>query len=209
MSAKHALILDFGGVLTSDLWDSVRACARREGLHDEALLDLMRADPAIHPLFMGLERGEVHQHDFEMRLAAAAGISPEGLLGRMCAELQPNQPLLDAIPTLRKSGVRVGVLSNSWGTGYFDPYAGYDLDTKADAIVLSDQVGYRKPEIAIYQLMAELLEVHASEAVFVDDVAGYLPPASQLGMAVIHHTDTLSTLSQLGSYFQSITSQPL
>ena len=96
-SVPTALILDFGGVLTTDLWDSVRACARREGLPDEALLDLLRDDPDIHRLFVQLEGGEVSQIEFEARLAAAAHVSPDGLLGRMCADLRPDEAMLAAV----------------------------------------------------------------------------------------------------------------
>jgi putative hydrolase of the HAD superfamily len=206
MSRATALILDFGGVLTTDLWDSVRGCARREGLPDDALLDLLHHDPRIHGLFVALERGEVSQAAFEAELGAAAGISPERLLARMCADLQPDEAMLTATAALRARGVRVGVLSNSWGTGpwgegYFDPYDGYRLDELADAVVLSDQVGIRKPEPAIFELMLDRLNVPAKEAVFVDDVAGNLPAAKDLGMQVVHHTMSPVTLAELERLF--------
>jgi transcriptional regulator with XRE-family HTH domain len=89
------------GVLTTDLWDSVRGCARREGLPDDALLDLLHHDPRIHGLFVALERGEVSQAAFEAELGAAAGISPERLLARMCADLQPDEAMLTATAALR------------------------------------------------------------------------------------------------------------
>jgi epoxide hydrolase-like predicted phosphatase len=200
-SIPTALVLDFGGVLTTDLWASVRACARREGLPDNTLLDLLGDDPDIHRLFVGLERGEVSQPEFEVRLAAAAGIPPHGLLRRMCAELRPDEAMLDAVATLRASGVRIGVLSNSWGTGYFSPYEGYQLEDRADAVVFSDQVRLRKPEPAIFELMLDLLGVAARDSVFVDDVAANLPPAKAMGMSVIHHADTQKTLAELQRIF--------
>lgn len=198
-----ALILDFGGVLTTDLWASVRACARREDLHEDALLALLRDDAEIHPLFVGLERGEVGQSDFEASLAAAAGIKPHGLLGRMCAELRPDEAMLAAVATLRATGVRIGVLSNSWGSGYFNPYEGYQLENRADAVLISDQVHLRKPEPAIFELMLDLLDVAARDSVFVDDVAANLPPAKTMGMSVIHHVHTRRTLAELQTMFAS------
>jgi epoxide hydrolase-like predicted phosphatase len=201
VTTPTALILDFGGVLTTDLWDSVRSCSRREGLPPEALLDLLGHDPVIHPLFVRLERGEVSQHDFERRLAAAAGVQADGLLARMCADLRPDQQMLDAVATLRDAGVRVGVLSNSWGLGYFDPYDGYSLDERADAVVLSDQVGLRKPEPAIFTLIADKLGVPPAQCVFVDDVAEHLPAAAKLGMRTVHHVHTVETLAELSRIF--------
>ncbi len=111
-----ALILDFGGVMTTDLWESVRACSRREGLPANRLLDLLRNDDDVHRLYVGMERGDVSQADFEAGLAAAAGVPAEGLLGKMCADLRPDEAILSTVETLRSAGIRIGVLSNSWGT---------------------------------------------------------------------------------------------
>jgi putative hydrolase of the HAD superfamily len=196
-----ALILDFGGVLTTDLWHSVRAFTRREGLPEATLLDLMGHDPQIHPLYLGLERGDISQTEFEARLAAAAGIAPERLLARMCADLRPDEAMLAAVAALRAGGVRIGILSNSWGSGYFSPYEGYDLDHRADAVVYSDQVRLRKPEPAIFEMMLELLSVTARDSVFIDDVPANLPPAEAMGITVIHHTNTRATLAELQRIF--------
>lgn len=200
--SSSALIIDFGGVLTTDLWASIRACARREGLPADALLELMRSDPYVHRRFVGLEQGEVSQEEFEADLAAAAGISPDGLLKRMCAELRPNDTMLAAVETLRASDVRVAVLSNSWGTGYFSPYEGYQLEERAaDVVVLSDQVRLRKPDPAIYALVLRRLGADAPDTVFVDDIASYLAPAEAMGMRAIHHVETDKTLAALAQAF--------
>ncbi|MBI1759086.1 MAG: HAD family phosphatase [Actinobacteria bacterium] len=198
---QTALILDFGGVLTTDLWASIRACAHREGLPDEALLDLLHHDHEIRRLFVALERGDVSQTAFEARLAAAAGISPDGLLARMCATLEPDEAMLAAVATLRDGGVRIGVLSNSWGSGYFDPYDGYRLEDRADVVVISDRVRLRKPEPAIFALVLRRLGVEAKATVFVDDVAANLPAARALGMGVIHHRNASETIVELGHRF--------
>lgn len=196
-----ALILDFGGVMTTDLWESIRACAEREGLPPDALLDLLRHDTKIHQCYVGMERGDVSQADFEAQLAAAAGLRAEGLLARMCADLRPDEAVLSAVAALRTTGTRIGVLSNSWGTGYFSPYQGYDLEKRADALVFSDRVRLRKPEPAIFTLMLDLLGVDAASCVFVDDVADNLPSAEALGMTTIHHVDSAKTVAALESVF--------
>lgn len=195
------LIVDFGGVLTTDLWSSIRACARQNGLPEETLVDLLHEDPDIHSLFASLERGEVSQQFFEERLAAAANISPENLLRRMCAELRPNYVMLNALKALRAESVKVGILSNSWGTGYFSPYEGYDLESRADVVVYSDHENLRKPEREIFELTIERLKADADSTVFVDDVAKNLSPASSMGMSVIHHVETTRTVLELGRLF--------
>jgi putative hydrolase of the HAD superfamily len=201
LSKLTALVLDFGGVLTSDLWESIRNCARRDGLPANALIGLLVEDPNIRPLFTALERGEVDQREFELALAGAAGVPPCGLLARMCADLRPNYSMLDVAARLRASGVLIGILSNSWGAGPFSPYEGYDLEARADAVVLSDQVGLRKPEPAIFSLILDKLGVDAVGAVFVDDVATHLPAAAELGFRTVHHVGTARTLAELERLF--------
>src|SRR4029453_577101 len=97
----------------------------------------------------------------------------------------------------RRAGIRVGVITNSWGTAPYDPYAAYQLDQRFDAVVISNHVGLRKPEPAIYRLAADKLAVPLERIVFVDDIAANLPPAQELGMAVIHHVDPGRTVRDL------------
>lgn len=201
MTRPSGLILDFGGVLTSDLWRSVRSCARREGLPEDALLDLLHHDAEVHRSFVALERGEIAQADFERQLGRAAGIAGAGLLARMCADLVPQQAMLSAMAVLRNAGIRLAVLSNSWGSGYFSPYDGYDLADRVDVVVLSDRVRLRKPEPSINRTTVELLGAPASRCVFVDDVAANLAPAEAMGMRVVHHTSVAETLERLGELF--------
>ena len=64
--------------------------------------------------------------------------------------------------------------------------------------MISSQVGLRKPEPAIYRLAADELAVPLERIVFVDDIAGNLQPAQELGMAVLHHVDPGGTVRELG-----------
>jgi hypothetical protein len=76
-------------------------------------------------------------------------------------------------PTVN-AGVRVGVITNSWGTAPYDPYAAYQLDQQFDAVVISSQVGLRKPEPAVYRRAADELVVPLGRIMFVDDIVANL-----------------------------------
>ncbi len=180
---------------------SIRACSRREGLQETAILELIQSDPQGRTLFARLERGQVSQEYVESFIGERLGINPERLLSRMCADLRPNQPMLDTLTALRATGVRTAVLSNSWGAGYFDPYLLCDLHSYAEVVLRSDEVGVRKPDRAIYELLTTALDVDPTDCVFVDDVAANLPPAQSLGMRAVHHTSNDTTLSTLRSCF--------
>jgi putative hydrolase of the HAD superfamily len=105
--------------------------------------------------------------------------------------------MIEAAARARQAGVRVGVITNSWGTEPYDPYRDYQLTELYDVLVISGEVGIRKPDPTIYQVTSEKLGVPPSRCVLVDDVAANLRPAAELGMATIHHTDTARTISEL------------
>jgi len=94
----------------------------------------------------------------------------------------------------RRAGVRTGLISNSWGTSRY-PHG--LLRELFDGVVLSGEVGVRKPAPRIYELGAEAIGLAPSSCVFVDDLPFNLPPAQELGMATIHHTSAASTIAAL------------
>jgi putative hydrolase of the HAD superfamily len=90
----------------------------------------------------------------------------------------------DALPTvreLRARGVRTALVSNcSHSTRPAVDRLGFEREF--DAVVLSFEVGARKPQPAIYQAALTGLGVGAERAVFVDDQAAYCDGARALGM---------------------------
>lgn len=114
--------------------------------------------------------------------------------------------MLAIVAELRASGVKIAILSNSWGSDDFDPYAPWNLSDLADVVIISDQVHMRKPEPAIFDLAIDKLGVTANQCVFVDDIAAYLEPARNLGMTVLHHTDAAATIRELRNLFSQFDS---
>jgi putative hydrolase of the HAD superfamily len=195
------LLLDFGGVITTDFFASIDDHLQRRGLPRGRFRQLVTTDPAGRALYHRIERGEISQAAFEHELAALLEVDPSRLIAGMLAGLRPDQRIVQAAARARAAGIRVGVITNSWGTEPFDPYAGYYLHERYDAVIVSGEVGIRKPDPAIYLVAAEKLGLPASACVLVDDVAANLPPAAELGMATIHHTDSAATVRELGRVF--------
>jgi putative hydrolase of the HAD superfamily len=195
------LILDFGGVLTSDFFEVLRGFCRREGLPEDALLRLISVDGGAKGVLVDLERGAIRQPEFEAQVADLLNVPRAGLLRRIMADLRPNEPMLKTCENLRGRGVKAGVLSNSWGTEPFDPYAPWCLERNFDSVVISHRVGLRKPDPRIFELAARELELTPEECVYVDDIALYLDPAREMGMRVVHHTDAALTIRELETIF--------
>jgi len=198
----HAgLIADFGGVLTTSFEGALRSFCVREGLAADSLEKIFSVDAGAHGALKDLERGEIEQAEFVAYLAPALGVQPDRLLERMLADLRSEPVVFDAVQRLRSRGVKVCVLSNSWGTSPFDPYGPFDLEANYDAVVISHQVGLRKPEKQIFALAADKLGLEFDQCVFIDDVAHYLDAASALGMEVVHAVEPKNTVAALNELF--------
>lgn len=192
---RDGLLIDFGGVLTSNVFESFAEFCRDEGLAPEAVRDLFMRDPAAREALGGLETGHVSEREFEVAFAALLGVEPaEGLIGRLFARMQPDERMFDGVAAAKRAGIRTGLVSNSWGE------EGYDRTRFAelfDVLVISGEIGIRKPAPEIYALAAERLGREPERCVFVDDLAGNLKPARAIGMATVLHRDAETTLSEL------------
>ena len=73
MGDRSGLIVDFGGVLTTDVFGSFRAFCRAEGLPDDTVRERFRSDPEARGLLASLETGALDAAEFEPRFARVAG----------------------------------------------------------------------------------------------------------------------------------------
>ena len=193
----QGLILDFGGVVTTDLFAELSAFCVREGLDPGAFARVLNDDPEGRHAFEDVEAGRGSQREFEATIGRLLGIDDHALLTRALGGLRPRPEVLDLIQRARAAGIRAGLLSNSWGDGEYDPYAGYDLDSIFDAVVVSGDTGTRKPDAAIYLIAADELGVPPHDCVFADDTAANLPVAEELGMATVHFTNAADGIAEI------------
>jgi epoxide hydrolase-like predicted phosphatase len=197
----RGLLLDWGGVLTSDVFAGFQIFCQDEGLDPLRVRDLFAADPGGRQALVELETGVISEPEFEIRLAAMLELSPErtpGLVDRVFGAIVAEEEIFEAIRIARASGIRTGLLSNSWGV---ERYPHDQLPELFDAVVISGQEGVRKPDEAIYQIAIDRLALPAEEIVFVDDLPGNLKPARALGMITVHHTSAAQTLDELEQHF--------
>jgi putative hydrolase of the HAD superfamily len=190
----QGLLVDYGGVLTTDLFESFRAFCRDEGLEPDEIRKRFRSDPECRAMLIELETGKLPEAEFEPRFAAVLGVDGASLIDRLFAGSSPDQPMLDAVLRARRAGIRTGLISNSWGTRRYDRA---QLGELFDGVVISGEVGIRKPAPEIYQLGAERIGLQPAECVFVDDLPFNLEPAAELGMATVHHVRTPETIGEL------------
>jgi epoxide hydrolase-like predicted phosphatase len=193
--ARRGLLVDFGGVLTTDVFTSFRDFCEAEGLLPDTVRDRFMKDPMARELLADLETGRMTEEQFEPKFAAVLEIErSDGLIDRLFGGMRPDEAMLDAVRAAKRAGVRTGLISNSWGHGRYDRTQFPEL---FDGVVISGEVGLRKPDPRIYALGAEAVELPPSACVFVDDLPGNLKPARELGMATVHHVRAEQTIPAL------------
>ena len=206
----RGLLVDWGGVLTTDVRTAVAAWAVDEQVDLDAYAEVMRdwlgepigLEARFNPVH-ALERGELALPDFERRLADALSArtgqeqDPEGLLTRMMSRFEHAHDMVGLVRRARAVGIRTGLLSNSWGNDY--PRDGWD--DMFDVVVISGEVGMRKPEPQIFRHALDLLGLPPAQVVFVDDMVHNVAAAVGLGMVGIRHTSYEATAAELDVLF--------
>ena len=199
------LLVDYGGVLTSS---AVRAFREFEDAHDlpkGTVFELIEEayQRGSDELIARIERGEATVAEFseEFRdVLAERGIAlevddvVEDIFGR--SHRVPD--MWDVVERAGRAGVRTALVSNSWGT---DGYPVTSLEEIFDTLVISGEVGLRKPEPEIYLLAAERIGVDPTGCAFVDDLPRNVEAARELGMFGVHHRDTDTTARALEDFF--------
>ncbi|MGH2723417.1 MAG: HAD family hydrolase [Actinomycetota bacterium] len=200
----RALIVDFGGVLTTSIDEAFRSFCEAEGIDHERLKGVLRASYGVgtdpDPLVARMETGRMDRREFERRLAEALSedldhpLDPTDLLSRMLGGVHFDLRMVKAVHASRRRGVKTALLSNSWGV---EPYPRQLLDELFDAVVISGEVGIRKPDPEVFRLAAGRLGLPPGACVFVDDVEGNVKAARGVGMRGLVHEHAERTVPRL------------
>lgn len=206
----RGLIVDWGGVLTSSLSSTFQQWAEDDGIdyphYREVIAELLGPqvvhEAAYNPIH-SLERGEMEVADFEIQLAIrlrrsdGEPVNPKGLLERMFNRFEHAPDMSGLVRRARTHGLKTALLSNSWGNTY--PRDGWSQ--MFDQVVISGEVGMRKPDAEIYLFTSRLLGLHPEECVFVDDLPINVHGAVSVGMAGVLHSHYETTKAELEAIF--------
>ena len=191
---SRALIVDFGGVLTTNVFESFRAFSEAEGLDPHAVKRLFRERGEGLDLLRQLERGELEIPEFEERFGPLLGVrETSGMVERLFAGVRADDAMVDAVRRVKASGIPTGLISNSWVMDHYTE----EIRDLFDVVVISAEVGLHKPQPEIYRLAAEQLGMEPEDCVFVDDLRENCAGAEALGMTALLHRDSGETIAKL------------
>lgn len=197
--AVGAVVFDYGGVLTTPVRDSIGSWLKRDGIDPTSFSRtlkawLSRSAPQGTPIHR-LETGELSVPEFDRLLAGqllsntGGAVAPFGLVRGLFADLRPDPAMFGLAEALKRCGLKVALLSNSWGNSYPRDR----LDALFSPVVISSEVGMRKPNADIFRHTLNLLGTTADRVVFVDDAEPNTEGARRLGLHTILHTDSVTT----------------
>jgi|SRR5215211_1347893 len=194
-----ALLLDFGGVMTTSVWDSFADFCREKGLEENTVKRLFREDPGALADLRQLETGELEEAEFERRFADRLGLAEAtDLIESMFRGMLPEEAIVAAVRAARSGGIKTGLISNSWSTSHYDRDL---LGELFDDVVISAEVGLHKPQPEIYGLAAERIGEPTTSCVFVDDLRENCEGAEAVGMTAVLHRDPASTVARIEELF--------
>ncbi|MGC2374554.1 MAG: HAD family phosphatase [Solirubrobacteraceae bacterium] len=197
-NGRTGLLIDWGGVLTTNLFTSFGEYCTRMEIDPAELGKRFGSDPEFREMLISLEKGTMEELVFERRFAELLGVDSDGLIDGLFAGVQPDVAMVEAVRAAHNAGIRTGLVSNSWGVHRYP----HDMfDEIFDGVVISGVEGTRKPARRMYELGAERAGVAAELCVFVDDLPFNLTPAEELGMATVHHTSAETTIPELEVLF--------
>jgi len=193
--------------MTNPIADSVNAWLAAEGIDRASYTTIMRrwvrpayADGADANPVHALERGECAHEEFEQALArelvlvTGGPVAAANLLERMFGGSRLDESMLGLFRQLHAAGVPTGVLSNSWGGGGYPRELFPEL---FDVVVISSEVGMRKPEPRIFRHAVALLGLQPAECIFIDDIEANVVAAEQVGFTGLLHRDSDDTIERV------------
>ena len=167
----QAVLFDCFGVLTTEGWLAFKN-------------QYFGSDPskmqAASDVSRQLDRGLIEYQQAIEQIATLAEV-PTGKLDAVLRDTVVDVSLVQYIRSELKPNYKIGMLSNvrkNWVETVFEPD---DLQL-FDALCLSNETGFVKPDPRAYVAAAKALNVAADEVVFIDDLASNIDGAKSVGM---------------------------
>lgn len=197
----HAVIWDFGGVISSSPFEAFAAYEQAHGLPAD-FLRTVNATNHLDNAWARFERSDIDLATFDAEFAAESAALGHGVRGKDVIALLGGTIRPQMVQALRvlRGRLKIGLITNnvaSPGAENADPTGRDAVLPLFHHVIESAKLGLRKPDPQIYRLMCEALAVAPDHCVFLDDLGVNLKPARDMGMHTIKVGDPDVALAQL------------
>ncbi len=107
-----------------------------------------------------------------------------------------NKQLFKQALKFKEQGYKIAILSDQWPLSK-PAHIGQRLKNNFNPIVVSCDVGVRKPNLKIYRIILKKLKLPANQTIFIDNQEWNLKPAKKLGMNTILFQNNKQLFKQL------------
>ncbi|MEE9315009.1 MAG: HAD-IA family hydrolase [Rhizobiaceae bacterium] len=196
-SEIHALIFDFGGVISRTLFETHQLSEKALGLKSGSLTWRGPFDPAGDDLWRSMQEGKITERDYwatrtnevaDMIGASWGQMSDFVKAARGASPLEIIRPeFLTTIEQAKEAGIRLAILSNELDLFYGAEFRG-KLPFLKDFEVIHDATytNILKPAPRSYQACLDDLGLSAEQCLFIDDQARNIEGAIIIGLQTIH-----------------------
>jgi FMN phosphatase YigB (HAD superfamily) len=197
-SAVTCLFVDIGGVLLTNGWDHH---ARRRAARNFKL-DLAEFEDRHHLTFDTFEEGKITLNDYLGRVVfhQKRTFTRAAFRQFMFAQSKPFIPMLALLRSLKERyGLKVAAVSNEGRELNAYRIKKFELNRIIDSFISSSFVHIRKPDTDIFKLALDIVQVHASQVLYLENTPMFAQVAESLGIRGILHTDYISTCEKLSA----------
>jgi epoxide hydrolase-like predicted phosphatase len=192
-----AIIFDIGGVLQVGQTQKKRQKQKHSsGVHEtiakKLKISLDQYFDAIDTAYAKSIEGKISKKDLLKILSENLKISEKKIeklyLRAYKKEFRLNKQLFKQAFKLKKKGYKIAILSDQWHLSK-EAHMPKKWFKKFDVLVVSCEVGMRKPNPKIYQLVLKKLKLKPLQTVFIDNQEWNIRPAKKIGMKSIRFTN--------------------
>ncbi len=207
-SRIKSIIFDIGGVLElGEAQKKIKGCYHTKGVHEyvasKLKISLDQYFDSIDTVFAESMQGQVLKPMLLKVLSQNLKKSQkeiEKLFHKAYKKkFKTNKELYKFVFKLRKKGYQIAILSDQWHLSA-DVFAPKKRMKKFNTVVISCEVGMRKPNPKIYKLVLRRLKIKVSEAIFIDNQKWNIEPAKKLGINTILYKNNKQLFGQLSKW---------
>lgn len=204
MNKIKAVIFDIGGVLEVGKDPRTGQGTRTLGVHEEISkklkISLDQWFDAIDSTYSEAVLGEISKEKALSIIANNVKTTSkriESLLKHAYKNhYHHNKKLYEFAFRLKKQGYKIAILSDQWQVAK-EVLMLKRYTEKFHVVVVSCDVGLRKPDSKIYKLVLKKLKLNPKEAAFIDNQVWNVKPAEKIGIKAILYKNNKQTIKDL------------
>jgi len=195
----NTIIWDIGGVLERTEDHTPRQQQAEDlGISVNDLSELIFGNSTEFKVQLGQISREEHLAYVQAELGLSSRKAMDEVLEKFFAGDRLDTELVDNIRDF-KTRFTTAVLSNYSSILREQINTTWKIGDAFDHLIISSEVGYKKPDPEIYRIALEKIGCQTNEAVFIDDFIENIHGAEALGIHGIHFKNAKQALSELAS----------